>query len=373
MPEVVRLSCSVFLSMLVHFRRSLKAEIGVFFPMLVLKCIESATGIPGAAQQQGIPLTFNNLALVLRVIKSMAEHGDLLLDIFVNYDCDIQGANLYERMVRTLIKLALGGRYLSSDPNSGAFNPPQVAYIRVEALAALVRLVQSHWEWLGQRLPNREMPAGADAGIGAADLGPEGREPSTAPPSAHAASAGSGSSGQLSKSTANIRASVNVEDLRNAKAQFQEAITVFNAKPKKGLAAMQSQGLVGHTALDVARFLRDSKGLSKTSVGEYLGEGEPFPISVMHEYIDLLDFTGVEFDDAIRALLDNFRLPGEAQKIDRIIEKFSERRGPRKTRGCPQEMPHAPGPLLPAGTASATRAPSAAPAPPTPSASRSSC
>lgn len=32
-----------------------------------------------------------------------------------------------------------------------------------------------------------------------------------------------------------------------------------------------------------------------------------------------------EFDEAIRQFLNGFRLPGEAQKIDRIMEKFAER------------------------------------------------
>eukprot|EP00951_Prasinocladus_malaysianus_P047238 scaffold649520_cov46-Prasinocladus_malaysianus.AAC.1 len=33
----------------------------------------------------------------------------------------------------------------------------------------------------------------------------------------------------------------------------------------------------------------------------------------------------MEFDDAIRKFLADFRLPGEAQKIDRLMEKFAER------------------------------------------------
>ncbi|CAN0086443.1 unnamed protein product, partial [Sphacelaria rigidula] len=31
------------------------------------------------------------------------------------------------------------------------------------------------------------------------------------------------------------------------------------------------------------------------------------------------------FDEAIRYFLEGFRLPGEAQKIDRMMEKFAER------------------------------------------------
>lgn len=38
-----------------------------------------------------------------------------------------------------------------------------------------------------------------------------------------------------------------------------------------------------------------------------------------------MDFSGLKFDDAIRMFLLDFRLPGEAQKIDRLMEKFAER------------------------------------------------
>lgn len=38
-----------------------------------------------------------------------------------------------------------------------------------------------------------------------------------------------------------------------------------------------------------------------------------------------MDFTGMVFDEAIRHFLQGFRLPGEAQKIDRMMEKFAER------------------------------------------------
>lgn len=45
----------------------------------------------------------------------------------------------------------------------------------------------------------------------------------------------------------------------------------------------------------------------------------------MHAYVDAMQFEGLEFDLAIRAFLQGFRLPGEAQKIDRLMEKFAER------------------------------------------------
>ena len=43
-------------------------------------------------------------------------------------------------------------------------------------------------------------------------------------------------------------------------------------------------------------------------------------------YLSLLDFTGLSVDAALRSFLcdSGFRLPGEAQKIDRLIQSFSQ-------------------------------------------------
>ena len=48
-------------------------------------------------------------------------------------------------------------------------------------------------------------------------------------------------------------------------------------------------------------------------------------MAVLHAMIDDMDFTGLSFDDALRHMLQAFRLPGEAQKIDRIMLHFAER------------------------------------------------
>jgi brefeldin A-inhibited guanine nucleotide-exchange protein len=89
-------------------------------------------------------------------------------------------------------------------------------------------------------------------------------------------------------------------------------------------------------------FLSHKEKLDKTQMGEALGRepdaafvkdktvdaehgGPGFWVRILHHYAEALDFTGVVFDQAIRLFLSGFRLPGEAQKIDRIMEKFAER------------------------------------------------
>ena len=60
-------------------------------------------------------------------------------------------------------------------------------------------------------------------------------------------------------------------------------------------------------------------------IGDYLGERDEPMLTVMHAYVDALEFHGMALDEAIRRFLEGFRLPGESQKIDRLMEKFAER------------------------------------------------
>lgn len=43
---------------------------------------------------------------MLRCLEAQCADGQLLVDLFVNYDCDLEGANLFERMVAALVRIA---------------------------------------------------------------------------------------------------------------------------------------------------------------------------------------------------------------------------------------------------------------------------
>lgn len=49
------------------------------------------------------------------------------------------------------------------------------------------------------------------------------------------------------------------------------------------------------------------------------------PIHVLRAFVNKLNFEGLAFDEALRKLLQTFRLPGEAQKIDRVMNEFAKR------------------------------------------------
>jgi Sec7-like guanine-nucleotide exchange factor len=61
----------------------------------------------------------------------------------------------------------------------------------------------------------------------------------------------------------------------------------------------------------------------KTAIGDFLGEKEKFNLDVLHHFVCLQNFQGLMLVQAMRNFLLLFRLPGEAQKIDRIMENFA--------------------------------------------------
>ncbi|KAB1274830.1 Cytohesin-2 [Camelus dromedarius] len=99
----------------------------------------------------------------------------------------------------------------------------------------------------------------------------------------------------------------------------------FNMDPKKGIQFLVENELLQNTPEEIARFLYKGEGLNKTAIGDYLGEREELNLAVLHAFVDLHEFTDLNLVQALRQFLWSFRLPGEAQKIDRMMEAFAQR------------------------------------------------
>ncbi|VBB30225.1 unnamed protein product, partial [Acanthocheilonema viteae] len=108
--------------------------------------------------------------------------------------------------------------------------------------------------------------------------------------------------------------------------QYRIALNFFNKKPTRGVQYLIEWGFVEDNSLAVANLLLHRRGLSKQMIGEYIGHlHSPFQSSVLSHFVDQIDLRGMEVDIALRHTLSFFRLPGEAQKIERIMQVFSIR------------------------------------------------
>ena len=93
-------------------------------------------------------------------------------------------------------------------------------------------------------------------------------------------------------------------------------------------------------AAAIARFLRTCPGLDRALVGIFLSEpDEPkyrLNAAVRAEFAAQFDFRACRVDMGLRVFLESFRLPGEAQKIERLMQvrRAAPRRAARGEQAC---------------------------------------
>ncbi|XP_058498223.1 brefeldin A-inhibited guanine nucleotide-exchange protein 2 [Solea solea] len=306
-PEVFELSLAIFLTLLSHFKVHLKMQIEVFFREIFLTILETSTS------------SFEHKWMVIQTLTRICADAQCVVDIYVNYDCDLNAANIFERLVNDLSKIAQG----RSGQELG-MTPLQELSLRKKGLECLVSILKCMVEWSKDMYVNPNLQA---------NLGQEHPSDSDGAelklPEQHFRRRDS-----ISSLDSTVSSSVSVsqadhpeqyEVIKQQKDIIEHGIELFNKKPKRGVQYLQEQGMLGSTAEDIAQFLHQEDRLDTTQVGEFLGENIKFNIEVMYCYVDQLDFCGRDFVSALRVFLEGFRLPGEAQKIDRLMEKFAAR------------------------------------------------
>ncbi|KAE8721996.1 Brefeldin A-inhibited guanine nucleotide-exchange protein 5 [Hibiscus syriacus] len=258
--------------------------------MLSLELLQDLLGGASISQSPVVFQYATGIFFVLLMLEKVCKIPQLLVDVYVNYDCDPKAPNLFQRMVTALSKIAQGAQ--NADLNTTAVN--QTTSIKGSSLQCLVNILQSTIDWeTSKRQPERNK--------------------------------GGSQSTEEDLSRGSEDATGNFEKAEAHESTMAAAISEFNRQPAKGIENLISNKLVESTPASVAQFLRNTPTLDKAMIGDYLGQQEEFSLAVIHAYVDSITFSGIKFDIAIREFLKGFYLPGEAQKIDRIMEKFAER------------------------------------------------
>eukprot|EP00095_Tigriopus_kingsejongensis_P009859 snap_masked-scaffold853_size88743-processed-gene-0.8 protein:Tk09859 transcript:snap_masked-scaffold853_size88743-processed-gene-0.8-mRNA-1 annotation:"iq motif and sec7 domain-containing protein 2 isoform x6" len=110
------------------------------------------------------------------------------------------------------------------------------------------------------------------------------------------------------------------------KRAYRVGLNLFNSKPDLGVEFLAQRNFLELTPESVAKFLHDNSSLSREKIGEYLGNLQsPFCMQVLSCFVQEFNFTSQRIDKSLRHLLEVVRVPGEAQKIEKIMEVFGER------------------------------------------------
>ena len=123
-----------------------------------------------------------------------------------------------------------------------------------------------------------------------------------------------------------------LQNQRVKKTEYNKAATKFNFKWKNGVKYLTQAGLIPDAEEDyklhvkgIVNFLKTTPSLDKTTIGEFLGVDSELNKKCLAEFINQYDLRGKPFVESLRTVLLGFRLPGEGQIVDRIMECFGEK------------------------------------------------
>ncbi|KAG8863760.1 GDP/GTP exchange factor for ARF [Tulasnella sp. 330] len=238
----------------------------------------SAKEEPAPPSRPGIvPAKGLTRELLLETIGYFARQPTFMVDMWVNYDCDVDCEDLFERLLGFFTRGVYANHYVGSLESQ-----------RYSAQLISLDVLLSYVNYMAARAEN---------------LVHEWPETFPQPESLTVA--------------------------KSSKGLLLTGATRFNIKPKTGLAYLEENGLLYRPedkdvprARSLAKFLKSTPRLNKKVLGDWISA--PDQIDVLTEFIGLFDFTGKSVADGLRLLLESFRLPGEAGPIARITEVFAD-------------------------------------------------
>ena len=349
--RVFETTAEIFWLMVKDMRVMLKREIELFLKEIYLAILE----------RKNAP-SFQKL-YVMKILKRLSTDPRSLVEIYLNYDCESTALdNMFQRMIEHLSKISslslppaivsvqqqqqFQEQYTKEtdadlDWHDHGKIPPSLTtanlntswnhewdlpvdfLLKQQALDCLVRTLRSLVNWSQDSLAAGAAKLENFDPRESSDRFRESLDRNRAAGSPRASTADT----PLAPSTPLLEDDpMQLEKAKLRKTALNNGIRQFNFKPKRGIKQLLNDGFIESDAPeDIAAFVLSTESLDKAMIGEFLGEGEPQNIAIMHAFVDSMDFTRRRFVDALRQFLQSFRLPGEAQKIDRFMLKFAER------------------------------------------------
>lgn len=265
-------------------------------------------------------------AVVLRQLRSrqnVEECLEYLADItqppflFANFDCDAYSSNLWETIIVELANMTFEKPDVADErPLPGEVNPNDAipsTSVRGPVVTIVRKQPMNHKNTLAFNILVRSVSGISDLMEG----------------SDHFLNNSFAFGGGQTK----VINDHNLFSKRRRKVALEKVCHAFNTQnPEKGgfIEVAVGEGLieVATDAANVAKMMREGRNFDQQKLGVYLSQGPeaafPFQACLRNEYASLISFEGLPFCDALRRFLANFRLPGEAQCIDRLMETFSK-------------------------------------------------
>lgn len=328
-PAIFEITAEIFWFVLSNLRSDFKPELAVLFTEVYFPAIEMRTA------------TIHQRMYFMTIVSRICTDPRLLVELYLNYDCDPAAPNVFEYLVefasRQALKAAPEPEHLPSKmsidrqkirvydlnappavaiarlmtPKTLPLIKDDVAYyqLKVSALESVVNVLRSLVLW-SQRESRRENANEPVSGT-------------TSPEPKSASSSRVDISSEISETDDPER----FASRKLTKKILDAATQDFNFSPNRGLRKFHDAGLLQNPEdpKEVARLLITIDGLDKAKLGEFLGKSNEFNKQTMVQFVDAMNFRNVSFVSALRQCLQRFRLPGEGQVIDRYMQAFARK------------------------------------------------
>lgn len=325
---ILSLTMRVIFNLFQTIRNHLKVPLEVFLTSVHLRILEHSSN-PEERE------------VALESLLEFCQEPSLMKDLYLNYDCDVQCTNLYASICSTLGNVAAPGGYRSFqktielDTNAvqenGDVVPPSTKMdsiiaqkaaaaaaevplniLNVLALESMLTIIES----IARRC-NNDSHSNMTNGGTSAKLRPGQSFTNSSVESFDADDM------ELSEEE--------LQERKRKKAALSRVAKVFNKDPgsKDWIKLGIELNVLEDTPESVAEALYTAPGLDKDKLGAYMGKGPiekyPFHQEVRLAFVQHFDFRSSDrFASALRLFLHKFRLPGEAQQIDRFMDAFSK-------------------------------------------------
>ncbi|OMO58070.1 SEC7-like protein [Corchorus olitorius] len=276
-PLVFSMICSTVLNIYHFLRRFIRLQLEAFFTFVLLR-----VGALGA--------TLQLQELAVEAIINFLRQPTFVIEAYTNYDCDPICRNIFQEIGKLLCKHAF--------PGTGPLTTLQVQAF--EGLSIMIHNISENIDKEDDSSTSEPYP------VEITEFRPF----------------------WVEKQKDDLETWV--EYIRFRRVQKKKMLIAgnhFNRDVKKGLEYLKHSQLVSEppNPKAFAFFFRYTPGLDKSMIGEYFGDPDDFHLQVLREFTATFEFQGMILDSALRTFLETFRLPGESQKIERILEVFSER------------------------------------------------
>jgi brefeldin A-resistance guanine nucleotide exchange factor 1 len=333
---ILSLTMRIIFNLFQTIRNHLKVPLEVFLTSVHLRILEHSRN----SEEREV---------ALESLLEFCREPALIKDLYLNYDCDVQCTNLYANICTTLANVAAPLTYgaqedIMNGDSSGSNNHAKrmngggssIAHkaaiaasevpmniLNVLALESLLTIIES----IARRCKNHSQHQ-EDGGVHNISTNTNTNLATTSNKSSRFKYSSSGSvdlDDDLEMSEEDL------QERKRRKAALSRVAAAFNVDhgSKEWIKIGKESHVLEETPESVALALYTAPGLNKDQLGTYLGKGPvekyPFIHKVRLAFVTHFDFSNCgRFASALRTFLHKFRLPGEAQQIDRLMDAFSK-------------------------------------------------